>query len=184
MAVPATATRTLRVVAHVGFTGGTDPAALCDVAAARAEISSGPLTPGLFLTNGNKQNEGPVQPFFTVQTSGAGLPQITKTSPMLLVDMPLRLQQLSTAPAALLTPAGVYTVDPAYTLLTTVGVGAGAGATSPVGTNPGLDVVNAAALAAQMATNFVYVTVNVYLDLQSTDPRTAVGVFGVRIIPE
>ncbi|MEZ5386127.1 MAG: hypothetical protein R3F13_11495 [Prosthecobacter sp.] len=179
VAVPATATRTLRVVAHVGFTGGTDPAALCDVVAARAEISAGPLTPGLFLTNGNLQNEGLVQPFFTVETI-AGLPQITKTSPMLLVDMPLRLQQLSTAPAA------PYQFDPnpahagAYTLLTTNP----AGATSLVNATPALDAINAAALAAQMLTNVVYVTVNVYLDLQSTDPRTAVGVFGVRIIPE
>ena len=136
--------------------------------------------PGLFLTNGGKQNEGFPQPFFTVETSATGLPQVSKTSPMLLVDMPLRLQQLGTAPAA------PYQFDPdpahagAYTLLSTNP----AGATFPVGTNPVLDGANAAALAAQMLGNVVYVTVSIYLDLQSTDPRTAVGIFGVRIIPE
>lgn len=176
--VPTTPLATLRLVAHVGFTGGTDPAALGNVVAARAELSGGPLTPGLFLTNGNIQNQGR-QPFFTIESpslAGTALPQFSRRSPMLRVDVPLKLTNLSTGNFA------GYGLNPAYSILTTNRAGQTFDVT--VAANAPLAAASSAALARQIARGRVYVTVNFYVDLQTTDTTTSVGVFGVRLVPE
>lgn len=176
---------TLRAVAHVGFVGGSDAAASCTVTA-RAEIGGGALTPDpQFLQSGNL-NLGP-QPFFTIEPN-APLPTLvrgppTNRSPMVLVDMPMRLTQLRTNSSL-----GTYALDPlnpgAYTLSVTV-PGAPP-APADVTTQPALTALNAGLLNALMAVpaGQVYVTLSFYITLQSTDPATSVGVFGVRLVPE
>lgn len=198
VAVPATSTQTLRVVAHVGFTGGSDPGALCNIFTARAELSARKLTPDSNYSATNVQNLGPPHPYFTIETA-SGLPQIGRSNPMALIDIPLRLNQLSINPVAY-APGPAYIVETNYQDTTQNLVDpdkTAARAVSPndrylpnelvpVTSNPtSSDVANSAAsLAAQMRTRRVYVTVNLYLDLQTTDPKTAVGVFGMRIVPE
>jgi hypothetical protein len=176
---------TLRAVAHVGFVGGSDAAASCTVTA-RAEIGGAALTPDpQFLQSGNL-NLG-LQPLFTIEPN-APLPALVRgppnnRSPMVLVDMPMRLTQLRTNSSL-----GTYALDPlnpgAYTLSVTV-PGAPP-APADVTTQPALTALNAGLLNALMAVpaGQVYVTLSFYITLQSTDPATSVGVCGVRLVPE
>lgn len=154
----------LRAVAHVGFIGGSNPAST-GTALARAELSAGPIQRN---RAGNVSPASRFQPLFTLQTD-LGQYNLTKNTagrpqPMSLVDIPLRINRLRTNNMA------------GYQL----GVLNAAAYTPP----PPLSAANLAALNAQLATGFVYVTFTVMTTLTSPDPADAIGVFGLRLVPD
>lgn len=162
--VPLGAVNTLRLVAHLGFIGGSNPAST-GVALARAELSAGPI---LRNRAGNISRFSPFQPLFTLQTDAgqynlvkntAGVPQ-----PMTLVDIPLRIRRLGTNSTA----------------------GYGLGSVNAAAYTPpaALSAANLAALNRQLATGGIYVTITIMTTLTSPDPTDAVGVFGLRLVPD
>ena len=155
---------TLRAVAHVGFIGGSNPAST-GVALARAEFSAGPI---LRNRAGNIARTSLFQPLFTLQTDLGQYNLVKNTGsrpqPMALIDIPLRINRLrGNAPAGY--PLGIVNA---------------AAFTPPVP----LSAANQAALNAQFATGFVYVTFTIMTTLTSPDPTDAIGVFGARLVPD
>jgi hypothetical protein len=129
---------------------------------ARAELSSGPIRRNL------AGNVVPfpfgAQPFFMLQTtSPVPTPALAKTQPLLLVDMPLRFDRLAANNFA------GYPLDPVN--------GASYSFAGPPAFNP-------AAYAAQAATGNMYVTLTYMVELNTTDATDAVGVLGVRLVPD
>ncbi|WP_395750812.1 hypothetical protein [Prosthecobacter sp.] len=150
----------LRAVAYVAFVGGSSPATTGQVLA-RAELSSGPVR-----RNG-AGNVMPLpwgaQPFFTLQTT-TQVPAVplAKNQPLLLVDMPLRFDRM-----AVNNFAG-YPLDPVN------------GASYSFAAPP----FNPAAYTAQAGTGTMYVTLTYMIALNTTDATDAVGVLGVRLVPD
>ncbi len=164
VAVPPAPFNTLRAVAHLGFIGGSNPATT-GVALTRAELSVGPI---LRNRAGNISPASPFQPLVTVQTD-AGQYNLAKTAggvtqPMALVDIPLRITRARTNNMA---GYGLSTVN-------------AAAYTPPAPLTP----ANLAALNGVLATGRVFVTLTFLTTLTSPDPTDAVGVFGVRLIPD
>lgn len=164
VAVPAAPFNTLRAVAHLGFIGGSNPTTN-GVVLARAELSAGPIRRN---RAGNVSGASPFQPLFTLQTD-AGQYNLVKTAggvaqPMTLVDIPLRITR---AAANNMAGYGLGTVN--------------AAAYTPPAP---LSAANLAALNAALATGRVYVTLTFMTTLTSPDPTDAVGVFGVRLVPD
>ena len=167
MPLPAAANG-LRAVAHVGFVGGSAPATTGSVLA-RAELSSLPirrdLSGGVAALGGT--------PFFTLQTSLAPLP-LAKNTPLLLIDMPLRFDRMAANNFA------TYPLDP---------VNAAAYAVPPFnaatfGFNSAAYNANIVATTALFGAPRVYVTLTYMVTLTTTDATDAVGVIGVRLVPD
>lgn len=152
-----------RAVAHLGFVGGSAPATTGQVLA-RAELSSGPIR-----RNASGNIVPPpfgAQPFFTLQTALAPLP-LSKGAPMVLADMPLRFDRLNAA------SLGTYPLDP---------VNGAAYAVAPL--NAATFGFNAPAYALQAGTGSMYITLTYMISLTTADLTDAVGVIGVRLVPD
>jgi hypothetical protein len=94
----------------------------------------------------------------------------SKASPLLLIDMPLRFDRMTAANFA------NYTVDPIH--------GADFVAGPPAGWVAADFAFNGAAYAAQAGTGTMYVTLTYKIRLTTTDATDAVGVIGVRLVPD
>lgn len=150
----------LRAVAYIAFVGGSSPATTAQVLA-RAELSSGPIR------RNSAGNVVPLpfgaQPFFTLQTTGfVPAAPLAKTQPVLLVDMPLRFDRLAANNFV------GYPLDPVN------------GASYSFAAPP----FNFAAYTAQAGTGTMYVTLTYMMTLNTTDATDAVGVLGVRLVPD
>ncbi|WP_395742634.1 hypothetical protein [Prosthecobacter sp.] len=151
----------LRAVAYIAFVGGSSPATTGQVLA-RAELSSGPIRRSL------AGNVVPLpfgaQPFFTLQTTSfVPAAPLTKSQPLLLVDMPLRFDRMAANNFA------GYPLDPVN--------GASYSFAGPPAFNFG-------AYTAQAGTGTMYVTLTYMVTLNTTDATDAVGVLGVRLVPD
>ena len=151
----------LRAVAYIAFVGGSSPATTGQVLA-RAELSSGPIRRNL------AGNVMPLpfgaQPFFTLQTTGfVPAAPLAKTQPLLLMDMPLRFDRMAANNFA------GYPFDPVN--------GASYSSAGP-------PAFNHAAYTAQAGTGTMYVTLTYMVTLNTTDATDAVGVLGVRLVPD
>ena len=150
----------LRAVAYLAFVGGSSPATTGQVLA-RAELSSGPIR------RNTAGNVVPLpfgaQPFFTLQTTSlVPAAPLAKTQPLLLVDMPLRFDRLAANNFA------GYPLDPVN------------GASYSFAAPP----FNLAAYTAQAGTGTMYVTLTYMVAFNTTDATDAVGVLGVRLVPD
>ncbi|MES2595659.1 MAG: hypothetical protein V4662_10010 [Verrucomicrobiota bacterium] len=156
----------LRAVAHVGFVGGSSPATTAEIDA-RAELSSGPTRRNM------AGNLVPfpfgAQPFFRLHTAVNPLPA-DKASPLLLIDMPLRFDRMTAVNFA------NYPVDPIH--------GADFVAGPPAGWMAADFAFNGPAFVAQAGTGTMYVTLTYKIRLTTTDATDAVGVIGVRLVPD
>jgi hypothetical protein len=151
----------LRAVAHLAFVGGSSPATTGQVLA-RAELSSGPIRRN--LAGAVVPFPFGAQPFFMLQTtSPVPAAPLAKTQPLLLVDMPLRFDRLAANNFA------GYPLDPVN--------GASYSFAGPPAFNP-------AAYAAQAGTGTMYVTLTYMVEMNTTDATDAVGVMGVRLVPD
>lgn len=174
VAVPAAPFNSLRAVAHLGFIGGSNPATTGTVLV-RGELSAFAIRRN---RAGNISRASPFQPVLTIQTDLAPY-NLAKTAggatqPMTLVDVPLRLTRTGTNNLA------------GYAL-GTVNAAAYSAPVATAGANPGngIDTSQLAAFnAAVAATGRVYVTLTFMVTLTSPDPTDAVGIFGVRLIPD
>jgi len=128
----------------------------------RAELSSGPMRRNL----SGSAILGVPQPFFSMQTT-APIPAapLAKTQPLLLVDMPLRSDRLGANNLA------GYPLDP---------VNGAAFSIVP----PAVPAFNFAAYNAQAGTGTMYVTLTYMITLTTADLTDAVGVIGVRLVPD
>jgi len=153
----------LRAVAHLSFVGGAAPATT-GAARVRAELSSGPIRRNM-AGNVVPPPFG-AQPFFTLQTALAPLP-VAKGTPLVLVDMPLRFDRMAAA------SFGAYPLDP---------VNGAAYAVAPL--NAATFGFNAAAYNAQALTGTMYVTLTYMFTMTTADLTDAVGVLGVRLVPD
>jgi hypothetical protein len=90
---------------------------------------------------------------------------LTKTQPLLLVDMPLRSDRLGANNLA------GYPLDP---------VNGGSFSFAP----PAVPPFNFPAYTAQAGTGTMYVTLTYMITLTTTDATDAVGVIGVRLVPD
>ncbi|HEY1049671.1 MAG TPA: hypothetical protein VGE39_07950, partial [Prosthecobacter sp.] len=152
-----------RAVAHLGFVGGASPATTGAVLA-RAELSSGPIRRNMA---GNVMPfPWGAQPFFTLQTALASLP-MNKTTPLVLVDMPLRFDRMGAASFA------TYPLDP---------VNGAAYAVAPL--NAATFGFNAANYNVQALTGNMYVTLTYMITMTTADLTDAVGVIAVRLVPD
>lgn len=151
----------LRAVAHVAFVGGASPLTTGQVLA-RAELSSGPIRRNMA---GNVMPfPFSAQPFFMLQTTSLVPPApLTKTQPLLLVDMPLRFDRMAANNFA------GYPLDPVN------------GASYSFAGPPAF---NLAAFTAQAGTGSMYITLTYMIELNTTDATDAVGVIGVRLVPD
>lgn len=158
--IPAAASG-LRAVAYIAFVGGSSPASKAQVLA-RAELSSGPIRRN---TAGNVMPlPWGAQPFFTLQTtSSVPAAPLGKAQPLLLVDMPLRFDRMAANNFV------GYPLDPVN--------GASYSFAGPPAFNP-------AAYAVQAGTGTMYVTLTYMVTLNTTDATDAVGVLGVRLVPD
>ncbi len=151
----------LRAVAHIAFVGGSSPVTTGQVLA-RAELSSGPIRRN--LAGSVMPLPFGAQPFFTLQTtSPVPTTPLAKTQPLLLMDMPLRFDRMAANNFV------GYPLDPVN--------GASYSFAGPPAFNP-------AAYAAQAATGSMYVTLTYMVELNTTDATDAVGVLGVRLVPD
>jgi hypothetical protein len=165
--VPAAANG-LRAVAHVGFVGGSSPATTGKVEA-RAELSSGPIRRD--MADAIMPFPFGAQPFFTLGTAVAPL-AISKASPLMLIDLPLRFDRMT---------AGTFAGYP----LSPVNPGAYLAPAPPAPPwNAATFGFNAAAYAAQLGTGNMYITLTFKIRLTTTDATDAVGVIGVRLVPD
>jgi hypothetical protein len=148
-------------VAYIAFVGGSSPATKAQVLA-RAELSSGPIR------RNSAGNVMPLpfgaQPFFTLQTTSL-VPAVplAKSQPLLLVDMPLRFDRMAANNFV------GYPLDP-------VNGGSYSFAGPPA--------FNFAAYTAQAGTGTMYVTLTYMVTLNTADATDAVGVLGVRLVPD
>lgn len=151
----------LRAVAYIAFVGGSSPATKAQVLA-RAELSSGPIR------RNSAGNVMPLpfgaQPFFTLQTTSL-VPAVplAKSQPLLLVDMPLRFDHMAANNFV------GYPLDPVN------------GASYSFAGPPAF---NFAAYTAQAGTGTMYVTLTYMVTLNTADATDAVGVLGVRLVPD
>lgn len=152
-----------RAVAFAGFVGGSAPATTGTVQA-RAEVSSGPIRRN--LAGAVMPLPFGAQPFFTLQTALAPLP-LSKAAPMMLIDMPLRFDRMAAA------SFGTYPLDP---------VNAAAYAVAPL--NAATFGFNGPAFTAQALTGNMYITLTYRITLTTADLTDAVGVIGVRLVPD
>ena len=169
MPVPAAANG-LRAVAHIGFVGGSAPATTGAVLA-RAELSSAPIRRN--LSGGVVPLPWGAQPFFTLQTTPAALP-LAKNTPLVLIDMPLRFDRMAANNFA------TYPLDP---------VNAAAYAVPPLnaatfGFSAAAYNANIAATTLAFGAPRIYVTLTYMVTLATTDVTDAVGVIGVRLVPD
>ncbi len=156
----------LRAVAHVGFVGGSSPISTGKVHA-RAELSSGPIRRN--MAGGVMPFPFGAQPFFTLQTTVTPLP-VAKTTPLLLIDMPLRYDRMTAVNFV------GYPLDP---------VNAAAYVTAPPPPwNAATFGFNGAAFIVQALTGHMYITLTYQIRLSNTDATDAVGVIGVRLVPD
>lgn len=156
----------LRAVAHIGFVGGSSPLTTGKIDA-RAELSSGPTRRNMA---GNLMPfPFGAQPFFRLHTAVNPLP-LAKTTPLVLIDMPLRFDRMTAANFA------NYPVDPIH--------GADFVAGLPATWTAATFAFNAPAYNLQAATNTMYVTLTYKVRLTTTDATDAVGVIGVRLVPD
>lgn len=153
----------LRAVAHLSFVGGSAPATTGKVLA-RAELSSGPIRRNM-AGNVVPPPFG-AQPFFTLQTALAPLP-VAKGTPLVLVDMPLRFDRMNAA------SFGTYPLDP---------VNGAAFAVAPL--NAATFGFNAGAYNVQALTGNMYVTLTYMFTMTTADLTDAIGVLGVRLVPD
>ena len=159
--IPSAPFNGLRAVAHVGFVGAADPAATVTVLS-RAELSTGPIPRDL-----TDQVYTGLNPFFMLQSDGNvtmtfPAPAAAAPPPLLLVDIPIRFDRMA---------ANNTAGPPAYPL-------------DPV--NPtayGAVTFNQPAFAAA-GPGPVYVTLTYMLTLTSPNAKDAVGLFGVRLVPD
>lgn len=152
-----------RAVAHLGFVGGAAPATTAQVLA-RAELSSGPIRRN--ASGGIVPLPFGAQPFFTLQTALAPL-AVSKSGPMVLVDMPLRFDRMNAA------SFGTYPLDP---------VNGAAYAVAPL--NAATFGFNAPNYTAQALTGNMYVTLTYMVKMTTADLTDAIGVIGVRLVPD
>lgn len=155
------ATNGLRAVAYIAFVGGSSPASKAQVLA-RAELSGGPIRRN--LAGNIMPLPFSAQPFFTLQTT-APVPAVplAKNQPLLLVDMPLRFDRMAANNFA------GYPLDPVN------------GASYSFAGPPAF---NFPAYTAQAGTGTMYVTLTYMVSLNTTDATDAVGVLGVRLVPD
>lgn len=151
----------LRAVACIAFVGGASPASKAQVLA-RAELSSGPIRRN--LAGNIMPLPFSAQPFFTLQTT-APVPAVplAKNQPLLLVDMPLRFDRMAANNFA------GYPLDPVN------------GASYSFAGPPAF---NFPAYTAQAGTGTMYVTLTYMIALNTADATDAVGVLGVRLVPD
>ncbi|MFN0079779.1 MAG: hypothetical protein ACKVY0_25215 [Prosthecobacter sp.] len=154
----------MRVIAHVGFVGGSSPATTGSVRAL-VELSNGPIRRN---AAGGVSGAG-AQPFFTLQT-GTPLP-LAKNTPLVLIDMPLRFAGAMDAGNF-----ANYPLDPLNTA-------AYAPPGLPAAWNAASFGFNPVLYGPQRATGTMYVTITFRITLTSTDATDAVGVIGVRVVP-
>lgn len=151
----------LRAIAHVAFVGGSAAGTTGQVLT-RAELSSGAIRrdlPGTTILPG-------FQPFFSMETTTQLPPApLAKTQPLLLVDMPLRSDRLGANNLV------GYPLDPIN----------GASFTF---VPPAVPAFNFPAYTAQAGTGTMYVTLTYMISLTTTDVTDAVGVIGVRLVPD
>jgi hypothetical protein len=151
----------LRAVAYIAFVGGSSPVTKAQVLA-RAELSSDRIR------RNAAGNVMPLpfgaQPFFTLQTTSlVPAAPLAKSQPLLLVDMPLRFDRMAANNFV------GYPLDPVN--------GASYSFAGPPAFNP-------AAYIAQAGTGTMYVTLTYMVTLNTTDATDAVGVLGVRLVPD
>lgn len=151
----------LRAIAHVAFVGGSAAGTTGQVLS-RAELSSGAIRRNL----SGSAILGAPQPFFSMQTT-TPIPAapLTKAQPLLLVDMPLRSDRLGANNLA------GYPLDP---------VNGAAFSIVP----PAVPAFNFPAYTAQAGTGTMYVTLTYMVTLTTGDLTDAVGVIGVRLVPD
>ncbi len=151
----------LRAVAHATFVGGSAAGTTGQILS-RAELSSGPLRRNL----SGSAVLGLTQPFFSLQTT-ALIPAapLAKSQPLLLIDMPLRSDRLGANNFA------GYPLDP---------VNGAAFSFVP----PAVPAFNFLAYTAQAGTGTMYVTLTYMITLTTADLTDAVGVIGVRLVPD
>jgi hypothetical protein len=151
----------LRAITHVGFVGGSAAGTTGQVLA-RAELSSGPMRRNL----SGSAIIGLPQPFFSMETT-APIPAapLAKTQPLLLVDMPLRSDRLGANNLV------GYPLDPIN------------GASFSI-VPPAVPAFNFPAYTAQAGAGTMYVTLTYMIMLTTPDLTDAVGVIGVRLVPD
>lgn len=151
----------LRAIAHVAFVGGSAAGTTGQVLS-RAELSSGAMRRNL----SGSAILGAPQPFFSMQTT-TPIPAapLSKAQPLLLVDMPLRSDRLGANNLA------GYPLDP---------VNSAAFSIVP----PAVPAFNFPAYTAQAGTGTMYVTLTYMVTLTTGDLTDAVGVIGVRLVPD
>jgi len=151
----------LRAIAHVAFVGGSAAGTTGQILA-RTELSSGALRRDLL---GTTILPG-FQPFFSMQTT-APVPAapLAKSQPLLLIDMPLRSDRLGANNFV------GYPLDP---------VNGAAFSFVP----PAVPAFNFPAYTAQAGTGAMYVTLTYMITLTTADLTDAVGVIGVRLVPD
>ncbi len=161
-----------RVVGHVGYIGSGVPGATVNVLA-RVELNAAAPIPRDLADNVTDVTIPPVLPgfgpFFTYQTAAPIVVTKVPGAPLTLIDMPLRFNLLDGGPAAV---AGY----PAP------GVVAG----RPTGSAGGaFAAADYAAYNLTKATGSVGVTVTLMIQtLAGGGPGDAVGIFGMRIVPD
>jgi len=151
----------LRAIAHVAFVGGSAAGTTGQILA-RAELSSGALRRNL----SGSAVLGLPQPFFSMQnTAPVPAAPLAKLQPLLLIDMPLRSDRLGANNFA------GYPLDP---------VNGAAFSFVP----PAVPAFNFPAYIAQAGTGTMYVTLTYMITLTTADLTDAVGVIGVRLVPD
>lgn len=161
----------LRAVAHVGFVGGGATAA--DVARVQSAASVGPYGPfpgpldnRCFLLSMNA-------PLILNRTAGGG------SSPMLLIDMPLRFDKMAG-------PNPTVQSDTSYFDAVRYSVTDWNPSVFALGSvrSPASRSSSGAISLVRPPVGSVYVRLTYMIQLTAADPNTAVGIIGVRLVPD
>ncbi len=163
----------LRAVAHVGFVGGSATAADVANVQSAAEVDfAGPKVNVLQSTCFSMTTQNPL---VLNRTAGAG------PSPMLLIDMPLRFDKMSAANPTVQSDTS-YFDSARYTVDTWIPQAYQNGPRRiTIINNPGPPATN---ITITPPANSVYVRLTYMIQLNAADPNTAVGIFGVRLVPD
>lgn len=157
-----------RAIAHVGFVGGSAPATTGKIQA-RAELSSGPIRRN--LAGAVMPFPFGAQPFFTLQTAISPLP-LSKATPLTLIDIPLRFDRMAANNFV------AYPLDP-------VNAAAYLPPSPPAPPWNAADFsFNPVAYNAQAVLGTMYVTVTFKITMNTADATDAVGVIGLRLVPD
>lgn len=154
----------LRAIAHVGFVGGTpnNGDQLSVQSAVEVDFGSS-FNPNVLSSDCFQMT---TQQWLTMNRSNGGVP-----TPLLLLDMPIRFDKMNadsangttTAQTDNYFDAGVYAVN----------------LWNSARWNGGVDTAG-----NNVVPQTAFVTITLMITLNSTDPSTAVGLYGIRLVPD